>query len=44
MYQITGKAKPGEHERIFIYFIGVWDSVAAIGLPGLLGKPLKLVG
>ena len=30
--------EPKDHQRILIYFIGVWDSVAALGPPGVLQR------
>ena len=33
LHHITRRSEPNEGERVLVYFIGVWDSVAALGPP-----------
>lgn len=41
LHHIELPEEPGEGQRVLIYFIGVWDTVPALGFPGFLGRPLK---
>jgi uncharacterized protein (DUF2235 family) len=38
LYQVAGTRAPGEDRQLRVYFVGVWDTVASLGVPGSLGE------